>query len=148
MLRYMSPHSTDTLRSAISELRRTEGADGDMSDAGELAPHMQLHDAIHVLFGCGTSLLGEVQAHLWMLLGTSARMRDMHRTASSRDHRAALADIGHAELLKTWLRALPELVSIALRARKMSRRWPAEQLAACLDRPLQELRAEYNIEIR
>ncbi len=147
MLDYMNPNSTATLRAAVCELRRAEGSNGDMSSAGELTSQMYPHDVVHVLFACGTHLFGEVQAHLWMLLGTTARLADMHQTTQKKDHRAVLADIGHFQLLKTWLRAVPAALSIAWRSRKMTRAWPIDKLDIFLDRPLKEVRAEYGIQL-
>ncbi len=145
-LRYMNPASTSTLGEAIFELRRAEGVD-DMADLSDLATTMEPHAAVHVLFGCSTSLLGEVQAHLWMLMGTTTPLAEMHRAASSRDHSAVLKEIGLLNLLATWARALPTVASIFLRSRQMTRRWDATDLERCFDRPLVELRAEYGIRL-
>ena len=144
-LDYMHPDSTATMREAIEELRAAEGAEGDMSETGELTPKMQPHDAVHVLFGCGTNLFGEVRAHMWMLLGTTARMAEMHQTATSKDHRSVLKDIGYLQLLSIWLRAVPAFVTIAFRSRRMNSKWPIDELPAFLDRRLSDIRAEYRI---
>ena len=148
-LRYLNPDCSLTLREGIRELRRAEGADNDAAAnvAPELAHDLNVHDAIHVLFGCPTSLAGEVIAHVWTGFGTTARPSDLHRVTSHEDHRQVLSRIGHGRLLRMWLRSLPRIVATLFNAGRMSRRWPVEELEAFLDRPLDEIRREYGIRI-
>jgi hypothetical protein len=148
-LRYLSPDCPMTLREGIAELRGAEGADGDAAAqvAPELVHDLDVHDAIHALFACPTSVAGEVIAHVWTALGTTAKLADLHRVNAHRDHRKVLAQIGHWKLVKTWFRSLPRIVGTFRRARRMARRWPVEQMEAFLDRPLVDIRREFGIQL-
>lgn len=149
MLHYLYPNSDQTLREALQELRAAEGVDHDATQqvAAELRNDLDLHDAIHALFGCPTSVAGEVLAHVWTLVGTTARLSDLHRVVSHRDHRQALAEIGHAHLLKMWAITLPRIAFTLWRAVRMTKRIRVEDLPLMLDRSLAEIRAEYGIKI-
>lgn len=146
---YLEPHSTQTLREGIAELRRVEGADADAAEhfAPELLHDIDTHDAIHVLFACPTTLAGEIIAHVWTAFGTTASLHDMHRVNAHRDHRAVLAQIGHARLLRTWLKNLPRIVTTLLNSHRMTCRWPVEEMSASLDRRLCDLRAKFGIRL-
>lgn len=149
-LRYLSPDCRLTLREAIQELRQAEapGDDAAANVAPELSDDLDAHDAIHALFGCPTSLHGEVTAHVWTVFGTTAKLGDLHRVTSHADHRRVLAEIGHLRLLKRWFFSLPAIVGTVARAHRMTKRWPVEQLPSFLDRPLDDIRREYGIHFR
>ncbi len=148
-LQYLTPDCPMTLRDGIAELRGAEGADGDAAAkvAPELVHDLDVHDAIHVLFVCPTSVAGEVIAHVWTAFGTSAKLADLHRVNAHQDHRKVLAQIGHRKLVKTWFRSLPQIVGTFRRARRMSRRWPVEQMDVFLDHSLADIRREFGIQI-
>jgi membrane-bound lytic murein transglycosylase MltF len=138
-----------TLREGIAELRGAEGAEGDAANqvAPELARDLDVHDAIHVLFACPTSVAGEVIAHVWTLFGTTAKLADLHRVNAHQDHRKVLAQIGHWKLVKAWVRSLPRIVGTFRRTGRMARRWPVEQMEVFLDRPLVDIRREFGIQL-
>ncbi|MBY0507810.1 MAG: hypothetical protein K2X03_28110 [Bryobacteraceae bacterium] len=148
-LDYLNQHSMQTLRAALAELRAAEGIENDAAAqvAPELANDLDVHDAIHVIFGCSTDVGGEVLAHVWTLLGTTAKMRDLHRVMSHADHREALARIGHRSLLRKWITTLPLIAATAYRASRMTRRLPVDHLPSLLDRPLDEIRRSFGIRI-
>jgi hypothetical protein len=141
-LGYLSLDCRLTLREGIQELRQAEAA---ANVAPELSHDLDVHDAIHVLFGCPTSLAGEVIAHVWTVFGTTSKLGDLHRVTSHEDHREVLAEIGHFRLLRKWLLSLPRILGTVGRARRMRRRWPVEEFPSFLDRPLDEIRREFGI---
>ena len=146
-LRYLDPDCKLTLREGITELRGAEGAEGDAAAqvSPELVHDLDVHDAIHVLFACPTNIAGEVIAHVWTVFGTTAKLADLHRVNAHQDHRQVLARIGHFRLLKSWLKSLPRIGSTILRSRRMTNRWPVEEMSSFLDRPLNEIRYEFGI---
>lgn len=148
-LDYLNQHSRQTIRAALAELRSAEGSENDAAAhvAPELAIDLDIHDAIHVIFGCSTDVGGEVLAHVWTLLGTTAKVRDLHRVMSHSDHREALAKIGHGSLLRKWITTLPRIASTAWRASRMTRRLPLDTLPSMLDQPLDEIRRSCGIRI-
>lgn len=148
-LDYLNQQSTQTLRAALAELREAEGSENDAAAhvASELVIDLDVHDAIHVIFGCSTDLRGEVLAHVWTLLGTTAKLRDLHRVLSHADHQEALARIGHGDLLWKWLTTLPCIASTAWRASRMTRRLQVDNLQSMLDQPLDDIRSSCGIRI-
>jgi hypothetical protein len=146
--RYLDPSATISLRDGIAELRASE-RDDDLSEtvASDLKGDLHIHDAIHVLFACPTTVAGEVQAHAWTLFGTTVARTDAHRVMRHGDHRKAIAAIGHFRLLTTWLSAIPMLLGVYRKSRAMSSRWPAERLGEFLDLPLDRIRHDYRIRV-
>lgn len=146
---YLNPQSTQTLRQGIYEFHQVEVVENDASEtvAPELLTDIDMHDAIHVLFGCPTHLGGEIIAHIWTALGTTVSLQAMHQVNRHPDHRSVLAEIGHRHLIKTWVRSIPQILITVLRALRMKRCWPAEEYAAYLDQRLCDLRHEFKIHI-
>ena len=148
-LEYLNPKSTQTLLAGIRELRTVEGAEEDAVEnvVPELLNDINVHDAIHVLFGCPTNLYGEIIAHVWTAFGSTMKVRDMHRVNRHHDHRKVLAKIGHGRLLRTWLYSLLGIVATLVRAMQMRRRWPAADYTLYLDQRLCDLRADFGIRL-
>jgi hypothetical protein len=145
---YRQHNSTQTLQKGLEELRALEAAQqNDASETFDAALQTELtqHDVIHVLFGCGTDLQGEIQAHVWTLFGTTLSMQQMHQVNTHKDHKSALQEIGHFKLLRTWLRLFPQLLRTIWRAKHMSKKFPIEQTDAYLQRSLKEIRREFSI---
>lgn len=148
-LEYTDPRSTQTLREGIQALRGAEGIGNDAAEnvAPELAQDIDMHDAIHVLFGCSTSLSSEIIAHVWTAFGTTTKAENMRRVNQHSDHRQVLAKIGHRRLLKAWLRSLPQIIMTIFQAMRMKRRWPAESYEEYLDLPLCDIRRSFGIRL-
>lgn len=148
-LNYLNPQSIQTLRQGIYEFYQAEVAENDASDtvAPELLADIDMHDAIHVLFGCPTHLGGEILAHVWTAFGTTVPLQAMHRVNRHPDHRNVLAEIGHRHLLKTWLKSIPQILMTVIRGLRMKRRWPAEHYVVYLDQHLCDLRQEFGIHL-
>lgn len=146
---YLRQESDATLREGIAELRAAEvpGDDLSVTVAPELVADLEMHDAIHVVFGCSTTLPGEILAHAWTAFGTTATIKDLHRVVAHRDHSAVVAAIGHWRLLGLWACSVPRLIRTIAHARRMLRAWPAKEFASYMDRPLKEIRAEFGIRV-
>lgn len=135
-----------TLAEAIEKLRIQTG-EVDMTD--DMSPHSAkaflMHDAAHVVFGCDESLPGEISAHAWMALATTAPLAEMHRAVASREHRNVLSGIGHLRLLTTWLRMIPRLLAILIRSRRMKARLSYDDLPSLMTKTVETIRSEYRI---
>jgi ubiquinone biosynthesis protein Coq4 len=147
MLKYFDPTSTMTLREAIQELRAVEEQKSDISIkmSTEVAQAFEHHDAVHVLFGCGTTIQDEIAAHVWMVFGTTAKLSEMHRAIANREHRNVLSDIGHFKLFSIWISCLPRIFSIITKCSRLKKRLALEELAKLKERPLSDIRREYGI---
>ncbi len=102
------------------------------------------HDAVHVVFGCGTTLADEAVVKLASIFGTDGGLSvlrgyllhdalDVYRSISIRE---ALATLAMAPIL------IPRTITRCLRQRK---RWPWSNFTCLLDMPLHNLRREYRI---
>lgn len=139
-----------TLGEAIQQLRLQEDPDGAMTNAmSEVsAQAFEQHDAVHALFGCGTSIRDEIAAHVWMALATTARMGEMHRVVASQEHRKVLAGLGHVKLAGAWLASLPRLLRILMRSRQMERRIDFAELESLKRQSLAAIRREHGITLQ
>ncbi len=65
MLKYFESTSTMTLCEAIQEFRAAEErSDISAKISNEMMQVFEYHDAVHVLFGCGTTIQDEIAAHV------------------------------------------------------------------------------------
>lgn len=147
MLKYFDSDSKMTLQEAIRELRALEEQKNEM--LAQMSPEMRTtfesHDAVHVLFACGTTIQDEIAAHVWMVFGTTAKLSEMHRAVANREHRHVLSGIGHFKLLRVWVGCLPQIFKIIAKCLRMKKRFPLEELSRLKEQPLCEIRYEYGI---
>ncbi len=139
-------NSTITLGEAIQTMRAL-ASEGNLAEqiSAENARSLEQHDAVHILFNCGTSIRDEIAVHLWMLLATTIDISRMHRAVADREHRDVLAGIGHFKLLGIWLSSLPRIFGIIVQSFKMPKKLAVEDLAALKQRPVLDIRQEYGI---
>lgn len=147
MLKYFDPASTMTLGEAIQELRVVEERKSDISTkmSNAMMQMFEYHDAVHVLFGCGTTLKDEIAAHVWMVFGTTAKLSEMHSSVANLEHRNVLSGIGHLKLVGIWVSCLPHIFSIIARCSQMKKRLALEELAKLKEQPLCDIRREHGI---
>ncbi|WP_228055595.1 ubiquinone biosynthesis protein COQ4 [Lusitaniella coriacea] len=136
-----------TLQEAIQELRALEAQKNDISAqmSDEMRKIFESHDAVHVLFACGTTIEDEIAAHVWMVFGTTAKLSEMHHAVANREHRTVLSGIGHFKLLNIWIGCLPRIFTILAKCLRMKKRFPLEELSRLKELSLCDLRYEYGI---
>jgi hypothetical protein len=113
--------------------------------SADVAQALEQHDAVHILFNCGTSIQDEIAVHIWMLFATTADISEMHRAVASQEHRNALSGIGHFKLLGVWLTNLPRIIGIIVKSRRMHKRLAVEELSMLKEKSILEIRQEYGI---
>ena len=103
-----------TLAEAILLLRKIDESSGQITESmNQVAERaFEQHDAVHAIFGLGTTISDEIAAHVWMALGTTAKISEMHKAVANAEHRKVLSGIGHAKLLSTWLVTIPRIIGI------------------------------------
>ena len=113
----------------------------------DLAHGLHGHDVAHVVFGCDTSVRGEVVLARWSLFGIEGSLRPYLIGVRRRETRGLFRDFFRA----VRLRELPALVkagiTAVIRSCWMSRRWPFDRYGPYLDRPLVEIRQEFHIRV-
>jgi ubiquinone biosynthesis protein Coq4 len=106
---------------------------------------LEQHDAIHILFNCGTSIQDEIAVHIWMVCATTANLREMHRAVTSQEHRNVLSGIGHFKLLGIWLTSLPRIIGIVFKSLQMKKKLVVEDLSQLKEKTVFEIRQELGI---
>ena len=137
--------ASTTLGEAIQKLRNLEHDDMTNQMSPEITKILEQHDAVHVLFNCGTSIREEIAAHLWMLFATTAKIGEMHRAVASVEHKSVLSNIGHFKLLGTWFTSLPRIVGIIFKSLRMKKKLAMEEFSQLKEKSLLEIRREYGI---
>jgi hypothetical protein len=143
---YLGSDRSITLGEAMQKMRRFE-AEGDLANqiSADIAPALEQHDAIHILFDLGTSIQDEIAAHVWMLLATTAKISEMHGAVASDEHRHVLSDLGHLKLIGIWLTSLPRIVGIIFKSLRMKKRVAIEELSKLKEKSVLEIRQEHSI---
>lgn len=112
----------------------------------EAQAFFRAHDAVHVVFGCGTNLDDELVVKLSSLFGTTGgfavlrgyRLHESFRIYRRLHHR----DVLHALLHSFYL--VPRTVFRSLRQRG---KWPWHDFERYADVPLREIRSEFGIRV-
>ena len=151
---YQLPDATMTLREGLAEYYEVNPGLSDPAgiDDPKSAAYFRNHDSTHVVFGTHTGALHEGVNDLWTILGVDIRFRDyvtgFFATDESKDIAKEISKqfSGTTGVSLVWqtLRLLPEL---RRRTRAMTKKWPWTPPDPHLDRPLNELRAEYGITV-
>lgn len=140
-------HPSLKLGEAIEMLRKTDDSDSILTESmnAVAARAFEQHDAVHVIFGLGTSLHDEVAAHVWMALGTTANMSEMHKAVANAEHHKVLSGFGHLKLVGTWVTVLPRIVMIVVATLRMKKRIAFEELSRLRNMRLSDIRAEHGV---
>lgn len=142
-----------TLREGLNELYRHAPDVAKVSE--RKGKSFRDHDLTHVIFGCDTSLEGEILLKPWILFGTTITVDEIKAYQADpevqRLNQEGLEMMGGR--LRTYSLALvyyfPLFFWIWLRrVRKMSAKWPHSEVSeAMLDTPLEQLRQHYGIKL-
>jgi hypothetical protein len=147
---YQLSDSTMTLREGLAEYYRVNPGLSDPADINDpkSALYFRNHDSTHVVFGTHTGELHEGINDLWTIFGVDIRFRDYAGGFFATDESKTI--VKQFEL-KSMIRILWQTVrlwpELRRRARAMTKKWPWTPPEVFLDRPLNELRAEFGIEL-
>ncbi len=147
MPQYAELNPNMTLEQAIQELRLREEKTSDtiLKMPNDILQTLEQHDAVHILFGCGTTIKDEIAAHIWMLFGTTAKLHEMHQVVSKLKHRNVLSNIGHLKLIGFWIICFPRLLNILIKCSRMNKRLALEKLEKLKKQSIGEIRRQYGI---
>ncbi len=147
MFEYMHQDSRCTLREGIAEYyRENPGLKRDAELSPEARDFFRCHDAIHVLYGCDTSLTHEAIVKLSSFFGTTEGFGVMagYRLYDSID---IYRQLKLTEILRTIAEA-PVIVPRTLaRCARQRLKWPWSAFDHLLDTPLCDLREEYGVRV-
>ena len=150
-MEFLEQDCAATLREGLSELYRNAPDVAEVS--ARKGKSFRDHDLTHVIFGCDTSLEGEILLKPWILFGTTITVDEIK--AYQADPEVQRLNQEGVEMmggrLKTYTLAFlyyfPLFFWVWLRrVRKMTAKWPhADVSEAMLDTPLGQLRRSYGI---
>ena len=145
---YMARDSRMTLREGLREYFGQSDALMESSELpADLSLGLQSHDVAHVVFGCDTTLLGEVVLARWSLFGVTGSIRPYLIGLRRRETRVLFRD-ALAAFRPSMLWRLVKYASVAIaRSLRMRERWPFEDYAQYLDQPLYEIRERFGIRV-
>lgn len=152
-MEFLKASSTLTLRAGLDELYREAPEVARVSK--EKGKPFRDHDLTHVIFGCDTSIDGELLLKPWILHGTDINFDELREYATDpevkRLNKEATALLGgHVKALALGVfYYLPLYFWVWIRyVRGMAKKWPHSRVSeAMLDTPLNELRQEYGIRL-
>ena len=146
--KYLDGASTQTLGEGIAEYYEYNSSLLDPTLLpDDVAALFRQHDAGHVIFGCDTSLRGETLIDTWTIFGTSAGIRVYLEYFKHPQVNQIFAEVGYGRIFLEFCRCLPDVVRVLARSRRVTAKWPWEQYSNYLDRPLSEIRSEFNIQV-
>ena len=145
---YEDPETPQSLREGLSEYYASDPTLLAPSNVpGEIAIELRAHDASHVVFGCDTSVRGEVVLARWSLLGAEGAFRIYLRGLRSKETRFLFADFFRKVRPLMLLAATFDGARAIIRSFSMRRRWPTLDWERHADRPLAEIRREFGIRV-
>ena len=144
---YQEQDSPLTLREGLVEYAAAPGLVDEAESDADTVRDVRAHDAAHVVFGCDTSVRGEILLTRWSLLGATDWVPFYLKGLRHRETRGLVLEFFRKARPWTLLPALLESFRCVVRSLRMARRWPSEDYARHLDRPLAEIRREFNIRV-
>lgn len=147
-LAYQAQHSPMSLSEGLAEyFRENPGLMDPAELPRDLAIGLHAHDVAHVVFGCDTTLVGEVTLARWSLLGITGSIRPYLTGLRRRETRGLFSD-AFAQFRPSLLWRMIRAASLAIfRSLRMRERWPYEGYELYLDQPLGEIRKRFGIRV-
>ena len=117
------------------------------NNSKEAESFFRSHNVAHVLFGCDISLYGEGSVKIWTIFGTTLGFWNHlkgYREANTFTLSRNFSVIHFFSHIFKFLIAIPVII---IRSSRMSKRWPWSEFDAYLDRPISDIRREFNIKV-
>lgn len=148
LMAYQAQDSRMTLRQGLGEyFGRLPG----LMEQGELPEDLGIglraHDVAHVVFGCDTTLVGEVVLARWSLFGITGSLRPYLIGIKRRETRGLFRDAFRSFRIADAWRMMRCAVLAIVRSLRMHERWPFEGYKPYLDQPLCEIRERFGIRV-
>ena len=151
-MEFLNPNCTQTLQEGLDELY---SQNPDVAATSKLkGKSFQDHDVTHVIFGCDTSIRGEIILKPWILFGTDITRQEitdyMNDEEVKRLNKEGLELMGGTfiAVLKLMLIVPQFFITWLLRVRKMNKKWPHSGVSDDMFKArIADLRSEYGIQV-
>jgi ubiquinone biosynthesis protein Coq4 len=110
---------------------------------------VKAHDIAHIVFGCDTTLLGEMRVQLWTKFGVkSFSLKETLKYARDKESRVLIMNpIGYYAMLIFFIKHLSEAGKVKKQAKIFYKKWEYFEEDKYMDKTISEIRKEYNITI-
>lgn len=145
---YEQQEAQQSLREGLSEYYSSDPsllAPTDVSN--DIAIGLRAHDASHVVFGCDTSVRGEVVLARWSLFGVEHGTEIYLRGLRSKETRFLFVDFIRKIRPLILLLATIDSSRALLRSLFLRKRWPSFEWEHYADKPLAEIRRNFGIRV-
>lgn len=146
-LKYMDPKATMTLREGLEEYYDIPGLFRPEEMEGEMGELFGFHDTCHVIFGCDTSIHGEALVDTWSIFGTTVTLKTYQKYLEFSGTQSLFKNMTFEQMLEALSETATQTPKAFWRATHMTHKWPFRDHEQYMDRPLDELRAEFGIEV-
>ena len=105
---------------------------------------LKSHDISHVIYGCDTSMLGELRVQFWNTFGSNVpkNLKDFVAAMKDKDTRTLLTP---TNLIPFFFTHLSEILIVRKHAQLMNKKWQFFKEEAYLDMPVGDIRNEFGI---
>jgi ubiquinone biosynthesis protein Coq4 len=111
------------------------------------AVFLRNHDIAHVVFGCDTSIYGEGVVKIWTTFGTTLSFCKVTSGYYEVNAFQLFRMYSFRHIMKNIVKFLCSIPKAIIRAKRMTKPWPFSEHQAYLDKPIAEIRKEFNIHI-
>ncbi len=147
-LAYMSPKATMTLREGLEEYYASiDGLFTADQLSEEMAELFTFHDTCHVLFGCDTSIHGEALVDTWSIFGSTVTLKTYKKYLDFIGTQSMFRDMTFEQMMEALAETTTSTPKAFWRATHMTHKWPFRDHEQYMDRPLDELREEFGIQV-
>jgi len=145
---FESPETTQTLAEGLAEYFAVNSMlkrDSDLLST-EARQFFRSHDAVHVVYGCGTTMTDEAIVKLVSIFGTTGGLTVLrgylHHETLDIYRKLPVSETLVALVLSPFL-----LVRTVWRCLRQAKRWPWAQFDEYVNVPLREVRARFRIKV-
>ena len=119
----------------------------DLYQSADAQSLVKAHDISHLIFGCDTGLLGEMQVQLWSKFAEQPMgLRAMIRHARDKDSRVLLKNpVGYQKMAIFFIKNFSEVKRIRIKCAAMKKKWAYFDKEKYSTTSMGEIRASHGI---
>lgn len=110
---------------------------------------VRAHDISHIIFGCDTSLLGEMRVQLWAKFGVqSFGIKESWQYAKDKEAKVLLKNpVGYWSMFTFFLKHFNEVFKVRSQAKLMKKKWVYFKEPLLMAMTVKDLRKEFGIQV-
>ncbi|MEM8906271.1 MAG: Coq4 family protein [Bacteroidota bacterium] len=140
--------NTITLQQGLDKFyQRNQKYFSDRTISPEGEAFLKCHDIAHIVFGCDTTIYGEGVVKVWTTFGTTLSFWKVISGYNEANAFELFRMYSVQHVLKNILRFLWAIPKVIVSAKRMNKPWPFADYEAYLQKPITEIRKEFNIQV-